>query len=284
MPPQPRNPYKIFVIVALSLLLLTNLGFAAAIGYYVILGESDYSGADDYGHEADSGSCNVQGIALHGDLYTYLPPTGEYDPPTDGVSSGDFEYQITHANNNEEVKAILVEVDSYGGYPVAGEEIANAIKSSAKPVIAYIRGAGTSAAYWAITPADRIFASLNSDVGSIGVTMSYLDNVAYNESEGLSYVQLIAGKYKDAGSPDRKLTKEEQVLFQRDLKIIHENFMQQVAANRNIPLENVRAIADGSSFLGAQAKDLGLIDDIGGYAEAVGYAKGLIGEDVEVCW
>ena len=285
MPPQPHNPYKIFVIIALSFLLLINLGFAAAIGYYAIAGEDDSLEYDDYGYEeSDSGSCNVKGIALHGDLFTYLPQVGEYDAPIDGVSSEDFEYWITSANNDEEIKAILVEVDSYGGYPVAGEEIAQAIKSSSKPVVAYIRGAGTSAAYWAVTSADRIFASRNSDVGSIGVTMSYLDNVSYNESEGLSYVQLIAGKFKDAGSPDKTLTTEEKAMFERDLKIIHENFMQEVATNRNIPIEKIRTFADGSSFLGVKAQELGLIDGIGGYAEAVNYAKGLIGEDVEVCW
>lgn len=226
------------------------------------------------------------GINLHGDLYTYIPESNDEDmlSEKDVVSSEDVVSSLLVAEEDDSIKAIIIEVDSSGGYPVAGEEIANTIKSISKPVIAFVRQSGTSAAYWSIITADKIFASKNSDVGSIGVTISYLENVAKNEKDGLKYVQLSAGKYKDAGSPDKPLTEEEKALIVRDLKIVHENFIQDIAKSRNIPIEKVRSIADGSSVLGEKAKELGLIDEIGGYLEVKKYVEEKIGESPDVCW
>jgi signal peptide peptidase SppA len=236
--------------------------------------------------DEENSSCNVLGINLHGDLYTYVPENndGELFSEKDVVSSEEVLGSIEAAEDDEDIKAIIIEVDSPGGYPVAGEEIANALKAAKKPVVAFIRQSGTSAAYWAITTADQIFASKNSDVGSIGVTISYLDNVSKNQKEGLTYVQLSSGKYKDAGNPDKPLTEEEKGLIVRDLKIIHENFIDEVAANRNLSVEKVREIADGSSVLGERAMELGLIDGIGGFAEAKKYVEDKIGEKPELCW
>jgi protease-4 len=224
-------------------------------------------------------------------LATYVPAQGSADDPEeyqaqygDAVGSEDIVSSILSADQDDTIKAILMEVDSTGGYPVAGEEIADALKKSTKPTVVVIRQSGLSAAYWASTGAKQIFASRNSDVGSIGVTSSYLDNVAKNQKDGNSYVQLSSGKYKDAGDPNKVLTEEEKQIFLRDIKITHENFIEAVAANRNIPADQVRAIADGSSVLGDKAKSLNLIDQIGGWSEAEGYIEQQIGEKPEICW
>jgi protease-4 len=242
---------------------------------------------------SDSGDsyCNVVGINLHGMLATYIPTQGSADDPEeyqtqygDAVGSEDIVSTIRGADQDDTIKAIIMEVDSSGGYPVAGEEIADALKQSTKPTVVVIRQSGLSAAYWASTGAEQIFASKNSDVGSIGVTSSYLDNVGKNQKDGNAYVQLSSGKYKDAGNPDKSLTEEERQLFLRDIKITHENFIEAVANNRNIPVEQVKAIADGSSVLGEKAKSLNLIDQIGGWPEAEKYIEQQIGEKPEICW
>lgn len=242
---------------------------------------------------SDSGDsyCNVVGINLHGMLATYVPAQGSADDPEeyqaqygDAVGSEDIVSTIRGADQDDTIKAIIMEVDSTGGYPVAGEEVADALKQSSKPTVAVIRQSGLSAAYWASTGAQQIFASKNSDVGSIGVTSSYLDNVGKNQKDGNAYVQLSSGKYKDAGDPNRLLTEEERQLFLRDIKITHQNFIEAVATNRNIPIEQVKAIADGSSVLGDKAKSLNLIDQIGGWSEAEGYLEQQIGEKPEICW
>jgi len=95
---------------------------------------------------------------------------------------------------------------------------------------------------------------------------------------------LSVGKYKDAGDPDKPLTEEERQLFLRDLRIVHENFIADIATNRNIPVTDVQKIADGSSVLGAKAKELHLIDEIGGIQEVEKYLSDKIGEKAEVCW
>ncbi len=236
--------------------------------------------------EEEDLNCSVLGINLHGTLLTYIPIQNENNPlvDTDIVASEEINYLIKQANDDPEIKGIMIEVDSSGGLPVAGAEIASALKNSVKPTVAVIRQSGLSAAYWAISSAGRIFASKNSDVGSIGVTTSYLDNVAKNKKEGNDYVQLSAGKYKDAGDPDKPLTEEEKQLFIRDLNIIHQNFIADVSANRDIPAADVRKMADGSSVLGEQAKTLGLIDEIGGLREAEKYLEDKIGQRPEICW
>lgn len=241
---------------------------------------SETSGYAEYYEYADTG-CNVVGINLHGSLYTYIP---EFMSEEDVVSSEEIMLYLISAEKDDAIKAVMIEVDSPGGYPVAGEEVAQTIQSMSKPVIAYIRQTGTSAAYWSIITADKIFASKNSDIGSIGVTISYLENVTKNEKDGFKYVELTSGKYKDMGSADRVLTQEEKAIIMRDLEIVHENFIQDISKARNIPIPNIRAIADGSSVLGEAARELGLIDEIGGYLEVREYIEEIIGEESTVCW
>lgn len=232
-------------------------------------------------------SCNVLGVNLHGSIFTYVPTQGSSDDPEeyqaqygDAVGSEDVVAQLWDAEYDDQIKAVMIEVDSLGGYPVAGEEISNAVKELTKPVVAIIRQSGTSAAYWAISGADKIFASQNSDIGSIGVTSSYLENV----NKDTKYIQLSSGKFKDAGDPDKPLTEEEKELLLRDIKITHENFIKAIAENRKLSIESVRAMADGSSVMGDSAKTLGLIDEIGSWTAGEKYLEETIGEKPEICW
>lgn len=244
---------------------------------------SDYSGVDPF----TGGACNVSGIKLHGDIMSYIPPTSFDAEKTlleDQVASGEVVNMIKSAEKDDKIKAIFLEVDSYGGEPVAGEEISNAIKYATKPTVALIRTAGASAAYLSATGAQRIFASRYSDIGGIGVTGSYLDNVKKNQNDGLSYINLSAGKFKDTGSPDKVLSAEERNLLMRDVNIIHQNFIKQVSENRKLDIKKVAKLADGSTMLGEMALKNGLIDQIGNQYNVEQYLKGKIGADVTICW
>lgn len=269
---------KLVLVVVFMLLAITSYAL-----YDYLLKPTDVALTDNTSEEDN---CSVLGINLHGTLLTYIPKLNENDSliDTDISASEEISYLIKQANEDDDIKGIIIEVDSPGGLPVAGSEIASALKQSVKPTVAVIRQSGLSSAYWAISGADYIFASKNSDVGSIGITSSYLDNIAKNKKDGNAYVELVAGKYKDAGSPDRPLSDEEKRLFQRDLNIIHQNFIADVATNRDIPLADVKKIADGSSVLGEQAKALKLIDAIGDLRDAEKYLEDKIGEKPEVCW
>lgn len=276
--------------VIIWILAILLLGFVAV--YYFILRWDRityYDGTyDEYESEAsfaeELASCNVMGVNMHGEVYTYLTDS-EYD--LDAVSAEDIYYYLDQLDTDPEyknIKVVVLEIDSYGGAPVAGEEIANKINEMSVPVIAVIRGAGASAAYWTASAADRIFASKVSDIGSIGVTMSYLDSSSLSKEEGLDWISLSSGKYKDAGNPDKTLTEEEKKIFQRDLDIIHEEFIKTVAKNRNLPIEKVRELADGSTMLGEAALREGLVDEIGYLKEVKDYIRKTYDIEPDFCW
>ena len=241
----------------------------------------DYS-SSEYSWE----DCNVSWILIRGTLDTYASSLQEDDGSIseDVTSSDDVLFAIETAKEDENIKALLIEIDSYGGSPVAAEEIATALKDFGKPSYAHIRGAWASAAYWVATGADTIFASQNSDIGSIGATMSYLDYSQKNKNEGISYQEITSGKYKDSGSPEKPLNEEEKALFQRDINIIAQNFIEAVAKNRNLSIEEVQKIADGSTMLGKAALEKWLIDRLAVMNEVHHSIENDIWEDIEICW
>lgn len=236
------------------------------------------------GAVANSQACNVSGYALYGDLVT----SSAFTPTAEEASVVSYSESLIEglreSDENERTKAILIEIDSYGGQPVAAEEIANALKRTEKPTVALIRTAGTSAAYWAATGADTIFASRNSDVGGIGVTLSLINEVEKNQKEGVGYITISSARYKDIGSPYRELTETEKQLLQRDVDVIHKDFVAAVSENRGLPLEAVEKLADGHSLLGSAAIEQGLIDEIGDQYDVEAYLEEVLGEEVRICW
>ena len=236
----------------------------------------------------EDGYCPIMGIELHGELFTYesfVEPVEGGQAPINAIADKIVWY-IKDADKNEKVAGIILEVDSGGGSGVAGQEIATALKTAKKPTVVIVRDVAASAAYWATTGADYIVASNISNIGSIGVTSSFLDFSKQNTKDGITFVELNSAKYKDAGDPNKPLTDEEKALWQRDLDIMHNYFVKNVAENRKLDIEKVKQLADGSTMLGAMALDNGLIDKLGGQAEAIQYFidNKFITEPQEICW
>ena len=286
--------YKIFRSSFGIVSVIMVIGLWSTFSYYAIsyingpaeVASDDYSDVSATG-TSDTEGCNVVGINLHGDIVTYHTNDSYNDQGSllfDQTSADEVDWAVGKAKDNPDIKAIIVDIDSYGGSGVAGEEMMRAFKESKKPVVAFIRDAGLSAAYLAATGAQTIFASKFSDVGSIGVTRSYLQETEKNKKDGLTYIDLSSGLYKDSGNPSRPLTETEKQLFMRDIKIGYEYFVNIVSQNRNLSNEKVRALGDGSSMMGEQALKEGLIDKIGLLPDAVNYLTEKIGEEVEVCW
>jgi protease-4 len=210
------------------------------------------------------GTCNIAVLPLEG---TILPYYGLVDVPL-VVTPEMVETFLTDAEAERSIKAVLLEINSPGGTPVASQRIAERLKSSTLPVVGMIGDVGASGGYMVAAATEYLIASSMSDVGSIGVNMSYVEQSQQNEEEGLTYVQLTTGKFKDAGSPDRPITDEERELFQRDLDIVHNEFIDLVANYRNMDRDKVAALADGSTMSGSRALENGLVDEIGGRASA----------------
>ena len=182
---------------------------------------------------------------------------------------------INTAIKNDNVKGILLDINSPGGTVVASKEIADIVKSSPKPVVAVIRDIGTSGAYWIASAADKIVADPFSITGSIGVTASYLEFSKLFEEYGITYNSLKAGQYKDIGSPYKELTQEERALLEKKLKKMHDAFITAVAENRNLTEKNVQQLATGIYYLGEEAYEFGLVDYLGNKDFAINITKEL---------
>jgi protease-4 len=258
---------KILKIVLMVFVVITALYFWGERAVYFLANDDSLSGLPCY-KDGDIATIEIRGEIVSYFVYSSVPK--DMNDPTvyDAVSSEEVVTCINDIKNDASIDSVIVEIDSGGGSPFASEEIMNALKSLDKKTVAVIREMGTSGAYLVASATDRIFASAFSDIGSIGVTMSYLDYSQKNNSEGLVYQQLSVGEFKDYGDPDKPLTAEEKELIMRDLKIMHEVFIKNVATNRNLNIEKVRKLADGSSMLGVAAKENGLIDEIGDYEDA----------------
>ncbi len=202
-----------------------------------------------------------------------------------GASANQVRKYIETAVKDDNIKAIILEINSGGGTVVGSREIASMVEQAKlkKPVVSWIREIGASGAYWIASSSDIIVADPLSITGSIGVTSSYLEYTGFMEEWGLNYVELTSGKYKDVGSPFRELKKEERGILLAKLNKIHDYFIKTVAKNRDLSEEKVEKLSTGIYFLGEEAYDLGLVDYLGGKELAINISKQLAGiEDAEL--
>lgn len=247
----------VWLIVFLILLLLVGLIFTSCIA---ILS----------GGQVETPSGNVALIKVHGIIMS----TGDSSLFGQEIASADSIIKlIEKADRNPNIKAIIFEINSPGGSAVATEEIVNAIKKTNKTTVSYIREVGASGGYWTATATEQIYASRMSITGSIGVLASYLEFSGLLEDYNITYQRMVGGRYKDVGSPFKKMTPIEERMFQEQIDQMHDFFIKEVAENRGMPEAEVRALATGMFYIGAKAKQLGLIDEIGGREEAIAYIE-----------
>ena len=219
---------------------------------------------------------NVALIPISGVIMT--EESGSYFS-SEVASSSEIVKSLHEAGENSQIKAIVLEINSPGGSAVASDEIGSAVKKAKlkKPVVAVIRDAGASGGYWVASAADYIVANRMSITGSIGVLSSYLEFSGLMEQYGVTYEKLTAGKYKDMGNPFEKLDVEKKEIIQKKLDKIHAFFIEEIATNRKLSVEKVKEMATGEFFLGVEAKELGLVDELGEISTAETYLKQRLG-------
>ncbi len=216
--------------------------------------------------------------------YLYSSPQYNTDGSVDKsvVVSSDIVAQIRKASEDKSVKAIVFLIDSGGGEVFTAEEITSAIKEVRKPTVALIRTKGISSAYWIASATGRIFALPVSATTDIGVTNSYTDNAKQNENNGITFHQLSFGKFKDMYNTDKPLTADEEKLAMTHTTEQANIFIKEVAENRHLPIEKVQALADGSVILGQDAIKLGLIDELGSFADVDRYLSKILKTNIEI--
>ncbi len=180
--------------------------------------------------------------------------------------------ELKRAEKDEDVRAIILRIDSPGGTASASSEIAMEVQRVKKPIIASIGDVGASGAYMVASQCDEIISTGSSDVGSIGVIMQVGDYSALLDKLGVKFISIHEGEFKDAGAPWRSLTATETAMLESDIKLVYDDFIAVVAKGRKMPEADVRKLATGWAWPGIRAKELGLVDAIGNYSDAVARA------------
>jgi protease-4 len=214
---------------------------------------------------ADGYDCNIAVIPLEGQLWA-SKANADAQTATDESANTSAETvleDIENAKDTDSIKGVVLRVDSPGGSAVGGEMIANALKNLGKPSAAVILEQGDSAAYLASTGANIIIASPFSDVADIGITGSYLDQSGKDAQEGVKFIQIAAGEYKDVGDPDLALTPTDQTYLQNLVNDEYQTLIKEIAANRALSTNTVQNLANGDSLTGSMAMGTGLIDKLG---------------------
>ncbi|HEY8394480.1 MAG TPA: signal peptide peptidase SppA [Thermaerobacter sp.] len=186
--------------------------------------------------------------------------------------------QLNRAREDPAIRAVVIRMNTPGGSAAASQEIGEAVRrvrQAGKPVVVSIGDLGASGGYWIAATADRIVANPASLTGSIGVIMEVTHFEDLYEKLGIEVEAIKSGPYKDIGSTSRPPTEEERRLLQGLVDDIFQQFVDVVAQGRRLSRERVLALADGRVLTGRQAKEAGLVDELGTFEDAVELAAEL---------
>lgn len=193
--------------------------------------------------------------------------------------------ELKRFSENPSVKAIVLRIDTPGGGVVPSQEIYDAIKrvrnKNNKAVIASMGSVAASGGYYIAAATDRIVANPGTLTGSIGVIMETANVEGLLQKLGVEGVVIKSGKYKDVGSPLRKMSAEERGLLQAVMDDVHKQFIEAVAEGRSMELKAAQVLADGRIFTGRQAKEAKLVDELGDLEDAIQLAAEVVGIEGE---
>ncbi len=193
--------------------------------------------------------------------------------------------ELKHYSENPLVKAIVIRIDSPGGGVVPSQEIHDAVKrvknKSNKAVIASMGTVAASGGYYIAAATDRIVANPGTLTGSIGVIMEMANFEGLMKKVGVEGVVIKSGRFKDVGSPIRKMSDEERKLLQSVMDDVHHQFIQAVADGRSLEVSEVESLADGRIYTGRQAKEARLVDELGDLDDAIHIAADIAGMEGE---
>jgi protease-4 len=229
------------------------------------IADAPAKGADDGG--SSSGKGRVAVVYAEGEIVD-----GEGD---DGdVGGSRFSRELRKLRQDDDVKAVVLRINSPGGSASASETIQREVRlmKKVKPVVVSMGSYAASGGYWIAAYGDRIFAEPTTITGSIGVFGVQFDVKKLSGDFGLTFDTVKTGKFADVINITRPKTEEELAVFQRMVDWIYGEFVGKVAEARELKREVVEEIAQGRVWSGSEAKKLGLVDELGGLDAAIVYA------------
>lgn len=181
--------------------------------------------------------------------------------------------EIDQAFTDSNVKAVILQVDSPGGAVSQTAEIHRKLlelkEEYDKPLYVSMGTMAASGGYYVATPADKIFAEPSTITGSIGVIMQSMNFAGLAEKYGVTENTIKSGKHKDIMSPTREMTKEEREILQSMVDEMYDEFVRVIVEGRNMDEATVRKVGDGRIYTGKQAKEVGLVDEIGNLDDTI---------------
>jgi protease IV len=186
---------------------------------------------------------------------------------------------LRRAREDSSVRAIVLRINSPGGSVVASDDIAREVLRTRgkKPILCSMGDLGASGGYYVAAPCERIFALPSTTTGSIGIFTGKFDVHGLAQRLGLNVEVYTRGAHADISSPFRIWSDDERAVIARQLRLEYTRFLEYVAAGRKLDLGQVDAIARGRVWTGAQAKARGLVDDHGGFLDALELARRRVG-------
>lgn len=189
--------------------------------------------------------------------------------------------QIKKYAEDDDVKAIVVRIESPGGGVAPSQEIYSELlkvrKSSNKKIVVSMGNLAASGGYYIACAADKIVANPGTLTGSIGVIMTFSNVEELMKKIGLKTEVIKSGKFKDIGSPVRRFTEEDKKLLQEVIDDVYGQFVNAVADGRGMDVEKVKSFSDGRIFTGKQAFEMGLVDKLGSFEDAIQLAADMVG-------
>ncbi len=231
------------------------------------------SGADAFSGISDE-------VLTSGDTVAVIDVSGTIQYDGSACSPEGLRDLLQEAEDNPDIKAVVLRVDSGGGTATAGEEMAAYVRDFSKPVVVSSASMNCSAAYEISSQADYIFVNETTAIGAIGTIMQVQDISGLLDMLGINIDNIASAESKDSSYGTRPLTDEERQYYQDLVNEINETFIQNVAEGRGMSVEQVRELATGMQFAGTTAVENGLADEVGIYDDALDKAAELGGISV----
>ncbi len=257
-----KNRKTWYWIIGLTLALLIICGGFVGLGILVANSLGDDSDGLAFGDAV--AIVRVEGVIVPGEA----PPN-----PFGGSAAGAYSQRVIdhlqQAEGNEDVKAVILHVDSPGGSVYASDEIYLQVEAMTKPVIVSMSSLAASGGYYISAPADEIWASPHTLTCSIGVIFQFINVEEFSEEYGVTAVTITSGKFKDVGNPFREFTEADEELLQAIVDEAYDGFVAIVAEGRGMEEAAVREMADGRICTGKQAQEANLVDELGYLPDAI---------------
>jgi len=186
---------------------------------------------------------------------------------------------LKNFGSDPSISAIIIRVNSPGGIVAPSQEIYEQVKKvkELKKVVVSMGAVAASGGYYVALPADVIVANPGTITGSIGVIMQFPVLEELLQKIGIDFEVIKSKEYKDIGSPYRRMGSQEKKILQNVVLDVYDQFVEVTAKARDIPKDSVLKFADGRIFTGRQAKEIGFIDTLGSFEDAVKIAGDLVG-------